>query len=240
MDRQLDAEGAQRLGAFLENSGIAVLTEARLAQFEIDGAHVRAMHLEDGRRVEGEIFVACAGVKPDVALAREAGLAVGRGIKVDARMATDDPAIFAVGDVAEPPLPGPAGLWPVAVQQGRIAAEALLEAAAPAGAAAASPPSTETARIVLQLKSDGIDLRSFGEFDATPEGAEVLCADPVDVAWWRLVVHDGRAIGAVYVGPPGTAQALTRALQVGSDLTPCLPALRQRRLDLSALSARAA
>ncbi|MBI3156937.1 MAG: FAD-dependent oxidoreductase [Burkholderiales bacterium] len=239
MDRQLDAEGAQRLAAFLENSGIAVLIEARLARFEIDGGRIQAMRLEDGRRVEGEIFVACAGVKPDVALASDAGLAVGRGVKVDARMTTDDPAIFAVGDVAEPPVPGPAGLWPVAVQQGRIAAEALLDAAPPAGAARVAPPS-EAARIVLQLKSEGIDLRSFGELDAVPEGAEVLSADPTDVAWWRLVVQGGRALGAVYVGPPGTSQALTRALQAGADLTPCLAALRQRRLDLSTLAALAA
>jgi NAD(P)H-nitrite reductase large subunit len=95
------------------------------------------------------------------------------------------------------------------------------------------PPSAEAARIVLQLKSDGIDLRSFGDVDAVPEGAEVLCADPADVAWWRLVVLQGRPVGAVYVGPPGTAQVLTRALQSGADLAACLPALRQRRLDLA-------
>jgi len=242
MDRQVDADGAQRLTAFLENSGITVLTGARLAQFEIEGGRVLAMHLEDGRRIEGEIYVACAGVTPDTALARAAGLAVGRGVKVDARMATDDPAIFAVGDVAEPSVPGPAGLWPVAVLHGRIAAEALLDPVAPARPGAAAPAAAptaaaEAARIVLQLKSEGIDLRSFGDVEAVPESAEVLTADPADVAWWRLVVKDGRALGAVYVGPPGTSQALTRALQAGADLTACLAALRQRRLDLSALAA---
>ena len=93
-------------------------------------------------------------------------------------------------------------------------------------------------RIVLQLKSEGIDLRSFGSPDAASgEGIEVLCADPADGAWWRVVVQGGRAQAAVYVGPPGTAQALTRVLQAGTDLTPCLPALRQRRLELDAVAA---
>ncbi len=263
MDRQVDADGAQRLTAFLENSGITVLTGARLAQFEIEGGRVRAMHLEDGRRIEGEVYVACAGVTPDTALARAAGLAVGRGVKVDARMATDDPAIFAVGDVAEPAMHGPMGLWPVAVQQGRIAADALLERDAAGGAdapgtagsasaadssatsapsaaatsAAAPATSAEAPRIVLQLKSEGIDLRSFGDVEAVPEGAEVLTADPADVAWWRLVLAQGRPVSAVYVGPPGTSQALTRALQAGADLTACLAALRQRKLDLTAVAA---
>jgi NADPH-dependent 2,4-dienoyl-CoA reductase/sulfur reductase-like enzyme/ferredoxin len=254
MDRQLDAEGAQRLGAYLENSGIGVITGARLAQFEVDGGRLLAMQLEDGRRVEGEIFVACAGVQPETALAREAGLAVGRGVKVDARMTTSDPHIYAVGDAAEPPTPGPAGLWTVAVQHGRIAVEALLagtdgaQNGSSAGAAdraahgtaghtsgAATPPPAEPNRIVLQLKSEGIDLRSFGDVENTPEGAEVLSADGAEVAWWRIVMNEGRPVAAVYVGPPGTAQAFTRALQNGVDLTAALPALRQRRLDLAAV-----
>jgi len=244
MDRQLDAEGAQRLTAYLELSGIAVFTEAKLAHFEIDAGRIRAMQLEDGRRLEGELYVACAGVNPNVSLAREAGLAVGRGIKVDTRMATDDPLIFAVGDAAEPALPGPAGLWPVAVRHGRIAAEAVLgasqgstpsELAAPADAQG----TPEAARIVLQLKSDGIDLRSFGDLGAPQqgEGIEVLTADPSAVEWWRLVLKEGRVLAAVYVGPPGTSQALTRALQTGTDLSACLPALRQRRLELEPIAA---
>lgn len=237
MDRQLDAEGAQRLAAYLDSQGIGVLTDATLSRFEIDAGRIVAMQFEDGRRVDGEMFVACAGIEPDVALARAAGLAVGRGVKVDARMATEDPAIFAVGDVAEPPTRGPAGLWPVAVQQGRVAAESLLEAPLDSAAPERPPASGGAAQpIVLQLKSDGVDLRSFGDVDKVPPDAELLCAEPSDVAWWRLVVRDGRALGAVYVGPPGTAQALTRALQTGKDLTGCLPALRERRLDLAGLS----
>lgn len=251
MDRQLDAEGALRLAAYLEQGGITVLTEAKLAHFVIEAGQIGAMQLEDGRRVEGELFVACAGVKPNVSLAREAGLAVGRGVKVDARMATDDPAIFAVGDAAEPATAGPLGLWPVAVAQGRIAAEAIFAPGAPAraeesgapsngatpGAATPAPALEGASRCVLQLKSEGIDLRSFGDLGAVPADAEVLTADVAAVEWWRLVVREGTVLAAVYVGPPGTAQALTRALQADADLTPCLGALRQRQLDLAAVAA---
>lgn len=234
MERQLDAEGGQRLAGYLGNHGIEVLTDARVEHFEIDeGPPVRlaAIQLTDGRRVGGDLFVACAGVKPNVSLAVDSGLEVAKGIRVDERMATGDATIFAVGDAAEPPAHGPfraTGLWPVAVQQGRIAAAALLGETAPAA-------STESSRIVLQLKSEGIDLRSFGDPSAQPENALVLTADPADLAWWRLVLRDGQVVAGIYVGPPGTSQALTRAMQIGADLTPCLPALRQRRLELEAL-----
>ncbi len=89
-------------------------------------------------------------------------------------------------------------------------------------------------RIVLQLKSDGIDLRSYGNVEAVPEGAEVLCADAAAVEWWRLVVLQGQVLAAVYVGPPGTAKALTRVLQSGASVERALPALRQHQLGLAA------
>ncbi|MBL8342738.1 MAG: FAD-dependent oxidoreductase [Rubrivivax sp.] len=238
MERQLDAEGAQRLAGYLENHGIEVLTDARIEHFEIDeGPPVRlaTIQLDDGRRVAGDLFVACAGVKPNVSLAADAGLELGKkGVRVDERMATADAAVFAVGDAAEPPAGSPfgaTGLWPVAVQHGRIAAAALLGEAPPA-------PSPEATRLVLQLKSEGIDLRSFGDTAAVPEGAEVLTADPADIAWWRLVVHQGRIAAGVYVGPPGTAHEVTRAMQTGADLGTCLAALRQRRLELAEMAQR--
>jgi nitrite reductase (NADH) large subunit len=226
MDRQLDAEGAQRLQGYLENSGVAVVTEARIAGFEGQG-HVDAVLLEDGRRLEADLLVACTGVVPNAELARAAGLAVGRGIRVDADGRTDDEAIYAVGDVAEPATAGPLGLWPVAVEQARRAATAMLQASPEVMAGAAS-------RIVLQLKSDGIDLRSYGNVEAVPEGAEVLCADAAAVEWWRLVVLQGQVLAAVYVGPPGTAKALTRVLQSGASVERALPALRQHQLGLAA------
>jgi len=220
MDRQLDAEGAKRLAGFLNNSGIGTLTEAKVAAFDSD-TRLRGVRLEDGRVLAADVFVACAGVQPNVTLAREAGLALGRGVKVDSGMQTSDEAILAVGDVAEPQqtgagTPAVTGLWPVAVEHGRVAAARIFGQ----GLRAAEP------RIVLQLKSDAIDLRSFGDFENLPEGAELLTADPAGAAWWRLVVRDGQVLGAVVVGPPGTAQALAPLLKAGADVSGSLPALR--------------
>lgn len=225
MDRQLDAEGARRLASYLQAKGIVALTGARVQAYEGQG-RLSAARLEDGRRIEADLFVACAGIAPRTELARAAGLEIGRGIRVNAGMASSDPSILAVGDVAEPSegvrSGGPAGLWPVAVAHGRAAVATML-----GEPVAAAPP-----RVVLQLKSEGIDLRSFGDVGRPPADAEVLVAAASASAWWHLVLRDGQALAAVFVGPPGSAKALTRALQNASDLSAALPALRRGELAL--------
>jgi NAD(P)H-nitrite reductase large subunit len=86
---------------------------------------------------------------------------------------------------------------------------------------------------VLQLKCDGIDLRSFGEIAAKPDDEEYT-AGPGDAAWWRLILRQGELVGALYVGPPRSAKDFTRVVQAGADLTPIRADLR--RGDLSGLA----
>jgi NAD(P)H-nitrite reductase large subunit len=163
--------------------------------------------LSHGPRVRADIFVACLGVQPNSFLAERAGLEVGRGIRVDAVMRTSDPDIFAAGDVAEGGR-GSGGLWPIGSAQAGVAAAAIFGAA----------KSFEPPRIVLQLKCDGIDLRSFGAPFPEP-GDEVFTSAPKDIAYWRIVLRRGEAAGAVYVGPPGSSKHFTRVIQSGLDLT---------------------
>ncbi|WP_300329041.1 FAD-dependent oxidoreductase [Accumulibacter sp.] len=222
MNAQLDAPGAARLTAYLEGIGIQVLTQAVVERWEGKGDLLRGAWLAHGPCARADLFVACLGIGANVQLARAAGLHVERGIVVDAAMRSSDPHIYAVGDVAE--LPGtPGGLWPIAAAQAAVAASALL-----GQPAAYTPP-----RVVLQLKCDGIDLRSFGEISARP-GDEEFTAAPGDPAWWRLILRQGVLAGALYVGPPRSAKDFTRAVQEGLDLTPLRAELR--RGDLTALA----
>ena len=88
------------------------------------------IHLSSGEKLSSRFVILAIGVKPEVDLARDAGLAIGErgGIVVDEHMQTSDPAVFAVGDAVEVtdfvggfqtliPLAGPAN------RQGRIAAD---------------------------------------------------------------------------------------------------------------------
>ncbi len=90
------------------------------------------LDLSDGTSVEADVVVMAAGARPNVELARDAGLEIGPrgGIKVDAQMRTSDPDILAAGDAVETPhlltgepvlsmLAGPAN------REGRIAADTI-------------------------------------------------------------------------------------------------------------------
>lgn len=91
----------------------------------------QAVTLDDGSRLQAELVVFGIGVRPDVALAQAAGLAVNDGIVVDAQLRSSDPAIWAAGDVAR--FPDPLGgqrlrieHWAVAQAQGRQVARNML------------------------------------------------------------------------------------------------------------------
>lgn len=100
-------------------------------------APATALILESGRRIEAEIFVVGLGVRPNVELARAAGLELGvtGGIRVDDRMQTSDPLIFAAGDAVECTdlVTGQPALFPLAGpanKQGRVAGDQAAAVAA--------------------------------------------------------------------------------------------------------------
>jgi NADPH-dependent 2,4-dienoyl-CoA reductase/sulfur reductase-like enzyme/ferredoxin len=218
MERSIDPTAAAILRSFLEGLGVTVRSEASAAS--IDGsAHVESITFADGTTLETDLVVSCIGIVPNVDLGRAAGLAIGRGIIVDPTMRTSDPAIYAVGDVAE--CDGRcAGLWPIGKQQGEIAAAAILGTTHDAR-------SPSDVRAFSHVKLAGIDLRYYGAIDEPIDDAlEFAGASDDGQQWRKLRVRDGRIVGAVVVGFPDTAQALAGALTADADLTASLEALR--------------
>ena len=99
-ERQLIGAAGWLLNTALEARGQTVLTGADTAEIVGDG-QVEGVRLKDGTLIPASLVVMAVGIRPSVALARAAGLAVGRGIQVDDHMVTSDPRVLAVGECVE-------------------------------------------------------------------------------------------------------------------------------------------
>ncbi|MGA3539240.1 FAD-dependent oxidoreductase [Micromonosporaceae bacterium DT194] len=123
----LDAEMVAPVHDELRRHGITLRLGAALAKIGPD-----QVELADGETLPADLVLLAIGVRPETALARDAGLAIGErgGITVDAAMRTSDPDIHAVGDAVEKPdaIGAAAALIPLANtanRQGRLAADAI-------------------------------------------------------------------------------------------------------------------
>jgi nitrite reductase (NADH) large subunit len=191
MERQLDAEAAALLKAALEARGIRVELGADTAAVEGEG-HVGGLRLSDGRLLPADLVVCAVGIRPNATLAREAGLATGRGILVDDRLATSDPVIHAIGECAE--HRGVCyGLVEPALQQAAVLARNL----------SGRPATYEGTVLATNLKVSGIPVFSAGDFEGGPGAETVVWRDPALGTYAKLVLRGGALAGALLYGETG-------------------------------------
>lgn len=129
----LDLQLAKLLENHVRSHAADVITDNGVAEFLGDNGRLTAVKLANGTELPCELAVVAIGVRPNVALARKAGLKVGElgGISVNEAMQTSDPDIYAVGDCVEIPhlLTGKPTLAPygdLANLQGRVAAQNMI------------------------------------------------------------------------------------------------------------------
>lgn len=194
MERQLDPPAADLLKTLVERKGIRILLNASTAGIHGDG-RVEAIELADGSRIEADAVIFAAGIKPNVALAKEAGIAVNRGVVVNDVMRTSSSDVFALGECAE--HRGICyGLVEPAYEQARVLARHL----------AGRPAAYEGSVISTNLKVSGVSLFSAGDFMGGEGSESLVLSDRSRGTYKKLVIADGRLTGAVLIGD--TADAL--------------------------------
>lgn len=213
MPVQLDAEGGAALRARIEALGVAVhLSRATSAIIRGDEYRWR-MNFADGEHLETDLVVFSAGIRPQDALARSAGLNMAErgGVVVDNHCRTSDPAIHAIGECAS--WNGQVfGLVAPGYQMARLVAARLL--------GQTGEPFTG-ADMSTKLKLLGVDVGSIGDAQgATPGSRSYRFIDEATAAYRRLVVSaDGQhVLGAVLVGDNSYYDTLLQYAQNGIKL----------------------
>jgi ferredoxin-nitrate reductase len=201
MEQQLDAPAGALLQRALRDMHIAVRTGARTEAL-LGEERVEGVALAGGEELKADLVIIAAGIKPEVDLARTAGLEVGRGILVDDELRTSVPGVRAVGECAE--HRGVVyGLWSPLLEQARALGASL--AGQPAAFQGAPPATT--------LKVAGIDLFCCGRVTEHDRDEEVLALDTRRGRYRRLLVaQDGRLAGAILLGDLRDARRLRELL----------------------------
>jgi len=193
MERQLDGPAAELLKSLVERKGIRILLNANTARLH-GKVGVEAIELADGRRIETDAVIFAAGIRPNTALAIEAGIAVNRGVVVDDQLRTGAADIFALGECAE--HRGICyGLVEPAYEQARVLAQHL------SGRTAAYPGSV----VATNLKVSGVSVFSAGDFVGAEGSEAIVLTDSRRGSYKKLVITAGRLTGAVLVGDVGDA-----------------------------------
>jgi NAD(P)H-nitrite reductase large subunit len=191
MPQQLDETAAGILTEKIVGLGVRVFTEAQVNALEtVDGKVSRV--LSDQGSLAANMVIVAVGVRPNVVLAREAGLAVQRGIVTNEYLETSFPDIYAAGDVAEITdlLTGKSvvpAIWPAAVDQGRIAALNM----------AGERIAYDGATAMNSVEIAGIPLISVGDISAGT-GDHVLSARSGD-SYRKIVLHGNKARGVLFM-----------------------------------------
>lgn len=205
MNQQLDERGGRVLRRKIESLGVAVHTSRRTsAVLRDDRGEVTGVAFTDGGQLDADMVVITAGIRPNVDLARRAGLVIERGIVVDDQMrCEDESSVFAVGECAQHRgevygLVAP--LWEQAV----VLADVLT---------GANPRATyHGSRMATKLKVAGVDVAAMGVQGPERDDDEfVQFYEPRSGTYKSVVVRDDKLIGAMLLGDISKANFLTQA-----------------------------
>jgi len=224
LPRQLDAQGASLLRSQVESLGIrvrlGVITEEILGPGE-----VRGIRLKGGAEVSAEMAVIAAGVRPNLGLPQDAGLATDRGLVVDDRLRTSHPQVFAAGDSIQ--HRGKLyGIIPASFDQARAAAYNMLgqekkyEGTVPANT----------------LKVVGLYVTSLGL--ANPEGQgyeEIRKINKEEGIYKKVVLQDGVLVGAIWMGTKKGVSEISRAVTAKTKVNQWINTLLDDSFDFSVL-----
>ncbi len=203
----LDFPAAELVVRKLREQGIEILTGEDIVHIGRNGE----VHMKSGKKMTCDLVIFGKGVHPSLDFIEGSGIAVGRGIVVDERQETSVPGVYAAGDVAETMdiIDGDRSvnaLWPLAVEQGRVAALNM------AGIPATYPGSL--ARNILRVF--GVSLLAAGA-GRKEQGYDIMTEQGPDF-YHKIVLDKGILKGFIFVGEVRNEGLYTNLIKTKTDV----------------------
>ncbi len=233
----------------LRAEGVTLHHHAELVEISGKNGHVNGVRFLDGRVMKCDLVAYAVGIRPCLELAQSTDLALDRGILVDEHLQTNDPDIFAAGDVAQAydPLSGRSvldSLWNPARDQGHVAG---LNMAGRKTAYLKSPPFNVTRLAGLTTTIIGAVGRGHdedvigiarGDSETWRDLPDAIVAQSgFDINHMRLLIGEKNLIGAVLMGDQTLSWPLQKMIASGADISSIHDHLMQPNAPLADLIA---
>ncbi|MDF1592386.1 MAG: FAD-dependent oxidoreductase [Desulfobacterales bacterium] len=228
-----DDEAASIIKAVVEEMGIEVLTGERATRFTGNG-RVQGV-VTSTREIECDMVVLAVGVRPDITLAKGAGIEIGSlgGIKIDKQMLTSIPDIYAAGDVCETfdvarNTHFINAIWPMAVEQGQVA-----------GLNMAGQTTEYGGSVRMNSIGNFIGFPAMSMGVTHPQECTYVEEDchfqeiktRSKNTYKKIILKNGCIVGAIFVGQTQKSGIITALLRKQVDVTDFIPVLLSRNLN---------
>jgi len=228
-----DEEGASIIQKVIEDMGVEVITGERAVEFKGNG-HVSAVATRS-HEIDCDMVLLAVGVRPDIALAQEAGIEIGSmgGIKTDENMKTNDPHIYAAGDVCETYDIAKTShfvnaIWPMAVEEGHVAGLNMV------GQRAVFPGSIRMNSIgnfigfpAMSMGATHPDECSYVEEDCHFEEIKHRTKN----TYKKIILKNDCIVGAIFVGQTEKSGIITTLLRKQVNVAGFIPTLMSPNLN---------
>ncbi|GAC1590541.1 MAG: hypothetical protein NVS4B1_35430 [Ktedonobacteraceae bacterium] len=214
--------------------GVDVRVEEEIAEVTGKNGQVTGIVTTGGTRIPCDMVIIAIGVEPILDFIKSSGIPCGRGVQVNSRMQTSAPDIFAAGDVLETvdALTGRTrilGQWYPAIQQGRAAAYSMLNLLDTSRPFRSSTFFNATFLYGLDFSSVGL-----AQVPKDGKGYQEIVADPQPRTYRKVLLKDGKPVGALALGDRKGMLAFKRAIDHSVNLMPVASSLFARDFTLDA------
>jgi NADPH-dependent 2,4-dienoyl-CoA reductase/sulfur reductase-like enzyme/pSer/pThr/pTyr-binding forkhead associated (FHA) protein len=217
----LDATSSDLVLHEVQRDGIDVRMEDEIAEITGKNGEVTGVITKNGERIACEMVIVAIGIEPIIDFAKSSGIACGRGIRVDSRMRTSVPDIYAAGDILETKdeitqRTRVIGQWYPAIQQARAAAYSMLDLLD-------TDHSFSNSTFYNATFLYGLDFASVGITNIT--GFQEVVAPPKPRTYRKVLLRNGVPVGMLSLGDRKQALAFKQAIDAKVNLSPVLDRL---------------